>query len=169
MPTPVDTSYERHCQWMLRALELAAIAGGAGDVPVGAVVVDEHNGLIAEAGNCRERQHDPTGHAEAIALRRAGQVRQNWNLSGCTLYVTLEPCPMCAGAIILSRVSRLVYGTDDSKAGAIRTVLNLPDSAASNHRLTVLTGILAGPCQTQLQEWFAQRRQSSATTATELS
>lgn len=154
-----DSTYQRHHVWMERALALAEAAGQAGEVPVGAIVVSAANQLIAEAANGRERHHDPTAHAEVLALRAAGAVLGNWNLTGCTLYVTLEPCPMCAGAIALSRVSLLVYGAADLKAGAIRSVLNLPDSAASNHRLAVLNGILETPCREQLQRWFAQRRE----------
>ena len=156
----LDETYQRHRAWMEQAIALAAAAGTAGEVPVGAIVVDENDCLIAEAANCRERRHDPTAHAEVLALRQAGQVRRNWNLTGCTLYVTLEPCPMCAGAIGLNRVSLLVYGADDRKAGAVRSVLNIPDSAASNHRLAVLSGILEPQCREQLQTWFAQRRQA---------
>jgi tRNA(adenine34) deaminase len=143
---------------MAIAQGLAAQAGAAGEVPVGALVVDEQDQIVAQASNRRERDHDPTAHAEVLALRTAGQQRGRWNLSGCTLYVTLEPCAMCAGAIVLSRVSLLVYGAEDPKAGAVRSVLNLPDSAASNHRLPVLGGILAASCRSQLQDWFAQRR-----------
>lgn len=156
----LDETYQRHRKWMEQAIALAAAAGAAGEVPVGAIVVDENDHLIAKAANFRERGHDPTAHAEVLALREAGQARHNWNLTGCTLYVTLEPCPMCAGAIGLSRVSLLVYGADDHKAGAVRSVLNLPDSAASNHRLAVLNGILESQCREQLQTWFAQRRQA---------
>lgn len=140
-------------------MELAQQAGDAGEVPVGAIVVRE-NEIIAEAENRRERDHDPTAHAEVLALRQAGQILQSWHLNDCTLYVTLEPCPMCAGAIVLARLGLLVYGADDPKAGAVRTVLNLPDSPASNHRLTVLGGILEAPCREQLQQWFRQRRKS---------
>ncbi|MBD0335595.1 MAG: nucleoside deaminase, partial [Cyanobacteria bacterium Co-bin13] len=102
----------------------------------------------------------PTAHAEILALRQAGQVLGSWHLNDCTLYVTLEPCPMCAGALIQSRLGLLVYGTDDAKAGAIRTVLNLPDSDCSNHRLPILPGILADPCRQQLSAWFAARRRA---------
>ena len=145
---------------MQRALELAEAAGDRGDVPVGAVVVDAQGNLIAEGQNRREDDRDPTAHAEILALRAAGQALQSWHLNDCTLYVTLEPCPMCAGAIVLSRLGRLVYGADDLKAGAIRTVLNVPDSAASNHHVPVLSGILESACREQLQTWFAQRRSS---------
>jgi tRNA(adenine34) deaminase len=146
---------------MQRALELAEAAGERGDVPVGAVVVDAQGNLIAEGQNRREDDRDPTAHAEILALRAAGQALQSWHLNDCTLYVTLEPCPMCAGAIVLSRLGRLVYGADDLKAGAIRTVLNVPDSAASNHHVLVLSGILESACREQLQTWFVQRRSSS--------
>jgi len=142
---------------MVRSLELAQQAGDAGEVPVGAIVVRSET-IIAEAENRRERDRDPTAHAEVLALRQAGQALQSWHLNDCTLYVTLEPCPMCAGAIVLARLGMLIYGADDPKAGAIRTVLNLPDSAASNHRLTVFGGILETPCREQLQQWFRQRR-----------
>jgi tRNA(adenine34) deaminase len=143
---------------MERALQLAEQAGAKGDVPVGAIVVDKSGMVIAEAENRRERDRDPTAHAEVLALRAAGQHLNNWHLNHCTLYVTLEPCPMCAGAIVLARLGLLVYGADDPKAGAIRTVMNLPDSPCSNHRLPVLGGILEATCREQLQTWFAQRR-----------
>jgi tRNA(adenine34) deaminase len=150
--------YQRHRNWMEQAIVLAADAGTAGDVPVGAIVVDGNNQAIARAANRREQDQDPTAHAEILALRQAGVVRRNWHLNDCTLYVTLEPCPMCAGALVLARLGTLVYGADDPKAGAVRSVLNIPDSAASNHRITVLGGILATPCQAQLQHWFSERR-----------
>ncbi|MBD0268135.1 MAG: nucleoside deaminase [Cyanobacteria bacterium Co-bin8] len=156
-----DPTYLRHRHWMRRALELAEAAGEAGEVPVGAVIIDPEDQLIAEAANRRERDHDPTAHAEILALRQAGQVRGTWHLNDCTLYVTLEPCPMCAGALIQSRLGLLVYGADDPKAGAIRTVLNLPDSACSNHVLAVLPGILTTPCRQQLRTWFADRRSAN--------
>lgn len=156
---PLDNPvYLSHRRWMLRALELAEMAGAAGEVPVGAVIVGPDDQVIAEAANRRERDRDPTAHAEILALRQAGQRLQNWHLNGCHLYVTLEPCPMCAGAIVHARLGLLVYGTDDLKTGAIRSVLNVPDGPASNHRLTVQGGILASSCQQQLQNWFRQRR-----------
>lgn len=144
---------------MSRAIALAQPAGDAGEVPVGAVIVDNSGNLIAESSNRKERDKDPTAHAELLAIRAAGQALQNWHLNQCTLYVTLEPCPMCAGAIVLARLNLLVYGVDDPKTGAIRTVANIPDSACSNHRLSVLGGILESACRQQLQDWFTQRRQ----------
>lgn len=155
-----ETAYLTHRQWMSRALTLARVAGEAGDVPVGALVVDREGNCLAEAANRKERDRDPTAHAEILALRQASQVLQRWQLNDCTLYVTLEPCPMCAGAIIQARLGLVVYGADDPKTGCLRTVANLPYSPASNHRLPVLAGILEAPCREQLQSWFAQRRQS---------
>lgn len=143
---------------MERAISLADAAGKAGDVPVGAVIVDAQGNAIAEAANRRERDHDPTAHAEVLALRAAGNALNTWRLEGCTLYVTLEPCLMCAGALVLARLGMLVYGADDPKAGAIRSVLNLPDSACSNHRFPVIGGIVENSCRQQLQSWFADHR-----------
>lgn len=150
--------YLVHRQWMSHAIALAQSAGDAGEVPVGAVIVDANNNLIATAENRKERDKDPTAHAEILALRAAGKVLQTWHLNNCTLYVTLEPCPMCAGAIVLARLGLLVYGADDPKTGAIRTVANIPDSTCSNHRLPVMAGILESTCRVQLQSWFTQRR-----------
>jgi tRNA(adenine34) deaminase len=155
------SEYLIHRQWMNRALELAQSSGNAGEVPVGAVIIDSSGNLIAEGENRKERDQDPTAHAEIIALKAAGNMLQNWRLHQCTLYVTLEPCPMCAGAIAQARLRLLVYGVDDPKTGAIRTVLNIPDSAASNHRLRVIGGILESACRQQLQAWFANRRHST--------
>ena len=158
LPLSQDPTYLRHQGWMIRALELAETAGKAGEVPVGAVIIGPNNQVLAEAANCRERCKDPTGHAEILALRAAGQRLGSWRLQNCTLYVTLEPCPMCAGALIQGRLGLLVYGADDPKTGAVRSVLNLPDGPASNHRLAVLGGVLAEACQAQLQAWFAHKR-----------
>ncbi len=154
----MSASNQNHCDWMSRAITLAAKAGAAGEVPVGAVVVGADDQLIAEAENRRERDRDPTAHAEILVLRAAGQHLDNWHLNQCTLYVTLEPCPMCAGAILQARLGLLVYGAHDPKTGAIRTVLDLPNSACSFHRLAVLGGVLEPVCREQLQAWFAHRR-----------
>ena len=151
--------YLQHRKWMNHSLELARVAGDAGEVPVGAVIVDIDNKLVAVGENRKERDQDPTAHAEIMAIRAASQVLQSWRLHQCTLYVTLEPCPMCAGAIVHARLGKLIYGVDDTKTGAIRTVINIPDHLASNHRLKVLGGILESDCREQLQNWFATQRQ----------
>ena len=157
-PQIQDEVYLIHRRWMMRAIELAEAAGKAGEVPVGAVIVGPKDTLLAEAANRRERDNDPTAHAEVLALRVAGRILNSWRLHDCTLYVTLEPCPMCAGAIIQARLGLLVYGADDLKTGAVRSVLNLPDGASSNHRLSVLGGILEPVCRQQLQAWFGRHR-----------
>ncbi len=157
-PVINDAAYLAHRKWMMQALELAQAAGEAGEVPVGAVIVDVAGKLIAQGQNRKERDFDPTAHAEIIAIRAASGVLQDWHLNQCTLYVTLEPCPMCAGAIAHARLGKLVYGVDDPKTGAIRTVANIPDSPCSNHRLSAIGGILESACRHQLQSWFAQKR-----------
>ena len=157
---PQHPEYLTHRKWMNHALELAQVAGEAGEVPVGAVIINPEGTLIAEGENRKERDQDPTAHAEIIAIRAAAKDLQSWRLLQCTLYVTLEPCPMCAGAIAHSRLATLVYGVDDTKTGAIRTVINIPDSAASNHRLQVVGGVLESACRQQLQTWFATKRRS---------
>ncbi len=154
-------AYLIHCGWMKYAKNLAQIAGDLGEVPVGAVIVDHHGNLLAEAGNRKLREQDPTAHAEILAIRAASKASHNYYLTNCTLYVTLEPCPMCTGAIIHSRLSLLVYGADDPKTGAIRTVTNLPDSYCSNHSLGVLAGIQETSCRQQLQTWFDCRRKKN--------
>ena len=161
IPPPLldHPDYLTHYRWMSQAIALADQAGQAGEVPVGAVVVSANGDCIAQAENRRERDHDPTAHAEVLALQQAGRSLQRWRLSDCTLYVTLEPCPMCAGAIIHSRIGTVVYGANDPKTGAMRTVLNLPKSRCSNHSPTVIAGVLETTCSQQLQTWFGQRRQ----------
>ena len=129
------------------ALRLAAEAGRNNDVPIGAIIVNLKNQAIAQANNRKERDKDPTAHAEILALRQASQRLNSWHLKSCVLYSTLEPCPMCTGAIIQARIGLLVYGADDPKLGCIRTVINLPDSDASNHKLSVISGILENSCR----------------------
>ncbi|TVQ55438.1 MAG: nucleoside deaminase [Spirulina sp. DLM2.Bin59] len=154
--TPEADDLHRH--WMRCALGEAEQAGAGGDVPVGAVVVDGRGELIAQGGNRKERDRNPTAHAEILVIQAASQKLQTWRLTDCTLYVTLEPCPMCTGAILQARLGLLVYGTDDPKTGTVRSLLNLPDHPCSNHRLPVLAGIEAAACRAQLSQWFAQRR-----------
>ena len=154
-----ETAILSHQHWMCQAIAIAQLAGEAGEVPVGAVIIDQNGNLIATGENRRERDKDPTAHAEILALRSAGIALQNWHLNHCILYVTLEPCPMCAGAVVQARLGLLVYGANDPKTGAVRTVINIPDSACSYHRLSVLGGILESSCREQLQTWFAKRRQ----------
>ncbi len=139
------------------ALELAARAGELGDVPIGALVVRE--GRILGVGfNTRERDHDPTGHAEVVAMREACRQAQRWRLDGASLYVTLEPCPMCAGTLVNTRIARLVYGAHDPKAGAVRSLYQLCEDPRLNHRLDVRGGVLADECATLLKDFFRAAR-----------
>ncbi|GAB4213563.1 MAG: nucleoside deaminase [Synechococcales cyanobacterium] len=147
-----------HHDWMDLALAMARQAGSRGEIPVGAVIVDEHHQLLAAAGNQREQDHDPTAHAEMVALRLAGSRRQDWQLVGCRLYVTLEPCPMCAAAIGQARIVQVIYGVDDPKAGACGSVLNLLHGAASFHRPQILAGIREEECRQLVRQWFATLR-----------
>ena len=142
---------------MREALALARAAEAAGEVPVGAVLVRDGT-VIGRGRNGPVAAHDPTAHAEVLALREAGAAAKNYRLVGTTLYVTLEPCPMCAGALVHARVSRLVFGAPDPRAGAAGTVFDLTGSAALNHRLEVTGGVLAEDCAAQLQAFFRARR-----------
>ncbi|MEI6426869.1 MAG: nucleoside deaminase [Pseudanabaena sp. ELA607] len=162
LPIPWQTQLETDQLWMDQALDLAIKAGQRGEIPIGALIVDQSGKCIAASGNTKEQTHNATAHAEIVVLRSASQVLKEPYLTQCTLYVTLEPCPMCAGAILQARVGRLVYGTADPKAGAINTVLNLPASEAAFHSLQVTAGIRETSCRNLLQHWFADLRQSSS-------
>ncbi len=142
---------------MKAALELARDAMALGEVPVGAVVVREGR-ILSQAHNLRETLNDPTAHAERLALTRAGRTLGTWRLEECTLYVTLEPCPMCAGAIVQSRIARLVYGASDPKAGACSSLYRLIDDPRFNHRVEFTAGVLAPECGALLSEFFQSRR-----------
>ena len=145
---------------MRAAIEAAKIAEENGDVPIGAVIVYKDQ-IIGRAYNQREQLKDPTAHAEIIALTQAAAFLESWRLNDCTMYVTLEPCPMCAGALVLSRMDRLVYGCDDPKAGACKSLYNIVQDERLNHRLEVTSGVLADECSQQLQEFFATRREEN--------
>ena len=148
------------------ALREAAKAFEAGEVPIGAVIVHEQR-VIARAHNQRETLRDPTAHAEMIALTQAAAFLDNWRLSGTTLYVSLEPCPMCAGAIVLARVKRLVYGAPDPKAGACGTLYDIVRDPRLNHRVEVTPGVAAKECADLLQDFFRARRESAAASASD--
>ena len=153
----IDELTSTNEQYMRIALDQAKIAEENGDVPIGAVIVHK-NTIIAKAYNQREQLQDPTAHAEIIALTQAAAALENWHLNGCTMYVTLEPCPMCAGALVLSRMDRLVYGCDDPKAGAVKSLYAIVTDERLNHRLEVTSGVMADECSKILQEFFARKR-----------
>jgi tRNA(adenine34) deaminase len=155
-----------HEEFMRHALREAEAALAEDEVPIGAVIVfdepasDSHR-VIAAAHNQREKLRDPTAHAEMIAITQAAQALSNWRLEHCTLYVTLEPCPMCAGAIVLARMPRVVYGAADPKAGAANTLFQLLDDPRLNHRAEVIAGVLAEPCGQILSKFFAKKRENA--------
>ncbi len=143
---------------MRRALDLGREAAADGDVPVGAVVLDPDGAVLGTGRNVRERDHDPTGHAEVVALRAAAQARGAWRLDGCTLVVTLEPCTMCAGAVVLARVARLVLGAWDERAGAAGSLWDVVRDRRLNHRPEVVAGVLAEESTALLDAFFADHR-----------
>ncbi len=147
----IDSSF------MQLAIEEARGAAAAGEVPIGALIV--HDGkILAQSGNRTIRDCDPTAHAEIIVIREAARLLENYRMARTTLYVTLEPCSMCAGAIIQARIPRLVYGADDPKGGAVRSSFEILTNSSLNHQVEVVPGILAGDCTSLLQSFFAARR-----------
>ncbi len=147
-----------HEHFMRLALEEAQRALEEDEVPIGAVIVHE-NRVIAAAHNQREQLNDPTAHAEMIAITQAAEALRCWRLEGCTLYVTLEPCPMCAGAIVQARIPTVVYGAADPKAGAVRTLYSLLDDPRLNHRCQIVPDVLGMACGQVLSQFFQQQRQ----------
>jgi tRNA(adenine34) deaminase len=153
-----DLRHPFHLEHMVMALDEAAQAASEDEVPVGAVIVSLKQGVIARAHNQRERLRDPTAHAEMIAITQAAQALQSWRLDGCALYVTLEPCPMCAGAVVQARLPLVVYGCTDPKAGACHTLYQITADARLNHRAQVVGGVLADRCSAVLSDFFAAKR-----------
>ncbi len=149
---------DRYAGWMRLAIEQALLVPPESDVPVGAVVVDEAGEVLGVGANERERTGDPTAHAEVLALRRAAERLGRWRLDGTTLVVTLEPCTMCAGAAVLARVDRVIFGAYDDKAGAVGSLWDVVRDRRLNHRPEVLGGVLADECGALLQEFFRTHR-----------
>ncbi|WP_309972262.1 tRNA adenosine(34) deaminase TadA [Aeromicrobium panaciterrae] len=143
---------------MRQALDLAVTAADSDDVPVGAIVIDADGLVIGRGRNTRERDADPTGHAEIVAIREATEALGEWRLEGCTLVVTLEPCTMCAGAIVASRLERLVFGAFDEKAGAVGSLWDVVRDRRLNHRPEVVSGVLADESSTLLRQFFERHR-----------
>lgn len=157
-PTP-DWVFDEHDRAaMALAVDEARAAGAGGEIPIGAVVVDERGEVIARTGNRRERDHDPTAHAEVLALREAGGRRGSWRLEGCTLYVTVEPCAMCAAACVHARLACVVWGAPDPKAGFAGSLANLLDDPRLNHRVAVRNGLAADAAGALLAAFFAKLR-----------
>ncbi|MFP3467514.1 tRNA adenosine(34) deaminase TadA [Leifsonia sp. SIMBA_070] len=155
MTLTVPAAYE---EWMRRALADARLAFETGDVPVAALVLDGEGRVIGTGRNERELRHDPTAHAEVLALREAAAARDDWHLEGCTLVVTLEPCVMCAGAVLAARVPTVVFGAWDEKAGAAGSVYDVLRDRRLNHRVDVFAGVLAEECGEVLLDFFRAKR-----------
>ena len=153
-----DPRHPLHVQHMELALAEAELAAAEDEVPVGAVVVSFEHGVIGRAHNQREQLLDPTAHAEMIAITQAAQALQSWRLEGCILYVTLEPCPMCAGAVVQARLPLVVYGCADPKAGACHTLYQIPTDPRLNHRAQVVAGVLGERCAAALSAFFQGKR-----------
>lgn len=150
--------------WMARLLRTAAQVGRDGDIPVAAALLNHELRCIGWGSNGRELRSDPLGHAELTALQQGARLQGDWRFNRCTLLVTLEPCPMCAGALVQARVGRVIYGASDSKRGALGSCLNLATDSSAHHRMQVIGGVLAEEASTQLSSWFRQRRlQATAT------
>lgn len=149
---------EKHEKFMREALKEALIAEKLGEVPVGCVIVKEDK-IVSRAHNLAESRNDPTAHAEILAIRKAGRALKNWRLSGCFLYVNIEPCAMCAGAIVLSRITGLVYGVEDGKSGAVSSLYSIVDDKRLNHRVDkIVSGVLEGECREVLKNFFRSVR-----------
>lgn len=144
--------------YMKLALAEAEIALTLGEVPIGAVLVDAEGGVVVCAHNMRENWQDATAHAEILAIRGGGKLLGRWRLSDCTLYVTLEPCPMCAGALVMARLRRVVYGVTDAKAGGVESIFNIPGHRSLNHQVAVTAGIMEDECAAILKRFFVLRR-----------
>jgi len=162
MPVSVnsDEMLETDESWMRRAILVARGAERLGEVPVGAVVVGADGKILAAASNRTIKDNDPTAHAEILALRTAALRTGNYRLTGTTVYSTIEPCAMCAGALVNARVARLVYGTHDERFGAVRSVLQVCDNPALNHRMDVASGVLADKCRRLMQDFFQAKRRT---------
>jgi tRNA(adenine34) deaminase len=154
----METASPRDVEWMSRALELAESAASRGEVPVGAVITKEQE-IVAEGHNLTVTSNDPTAHAEVVVIREAAQKLGDWRLTECTLYVTLEPCSMCAGALVLSRLRRLVFGASDPKAGMVGSLGNLVQDERLNHWIEVTGGMLADASGDLLKDFFRARRE----------
>lgn len=157
-PRPAPGSPRAYAAWLGQALAAAQRCRETGDVPIGAVVLDSEGRLIGTGGNIREAVGDPTGHAEVVALREAARHTGSWRLTGCTLAVTLEPCPMCAGALLLARVERVVFGAWDPKLGACGSVWDIVRDRRATHRVEVVGGIREAECAALITDFFADHR-----------
>ncbi|MBC1261518.1 nucleoside deaminase [Synechococcus sp. BSF8S] len=165
MPSPAPLPVGSQQLWMERLLRVASRAGEAGEIPVAAVVLDSAGRALGWGTNRRHRQQDPLGHAELVAMSQAAHLRNDWRFNSCTLLVTLEPCPMCAGALIQARMGRVVFAAGDPKRGALGGCLNLALDPSAHHHMEVGQAALKGEARELLEDWFRRRRRRQATVA----
>ncbi len=159
--TPVELAIAEINAWMQRLLRRAERLGAAGEIPVSAVVLDAEGRCIGHGSNRREWASDPLGHAELVALRQASLILGDWRLNQCTLIVTLEPCPMCAGALVQARVGQVIYGAHDPKRGGLGSTIDLSKHSSAHHHMKVTGGVMESEASALLGRWFRQRRQRS--------
>ena len=161
MSKPIDLNQNQAERWMKRLLSRANIAGRNGEVPVSAAILDKNGHCIGQGSNEREHKKDPLGHAELIALRQASLIQNDWRFNECTLIVTLEPCPMCAGALIQARMGKVIFGARDFKRGGLGGTINLAKHKSSHHKMIVKGGVMESEIRKQLENWFKCKRKKS--------
>ena len=158
MTKPIALSQEEKIKWMTRLLSKAKLVGDRGEVPIAAVILDKRGRCIGYGGNRREAMKDPLGHAELVALRQASWINNDWRFNDCTLIVNLEPCPMCAGALIQARMGKIIYGSEDPKRGALGGTINLAEHKSSHHNLLIEKGIMEEESRKIIVDWFKDKR-----------
>ena len=155
---PISLSQQEKINWMKRLLHKAKLLGEKGEVPVAALILDNKGRCIGYGGNRRETLKDPLGHAELVALRQASWINNDWRFNGCTLIVNLEPCPMCAGALIQARMGRIIYGTEDPKRGALGGTINLAEHKSAHHNMLIERGLMEKESRKIIVDWFKEKR-----------
>ena len=155
---PISLSQQEKINWMKRLLFKAKLVGERGEVPIAAVILDNRGRCIGYGGNRRETMKDPLGHAELVALRQASWINNDWRFNDCTLIVNLEPCPMCAGALIQARMGKIIYGTEDLKRGALGGTLNLAEHKSAHHKILLEGGVMQEESRRIIVDWFKEKR-----------
>ena len=158
MSKPISLSQQEKKYWMKRLLSKAKLIGERGEVPIAAIILDNKGRCIGYGGNRRERMKDPLGHAELVALRQASWINNDWRFNDCTLIVNLEPCPMCAGALIQARMGRIIYGSEDPKRGALGGTMNLAKHKSAHHKMLIEGGVLGEESKRIIIDWFKDKR-----------
>jgi len=155
---PISLSQQEKINWMKRLLSKAKLVGERGEVPIAAIILDNRGRCIGYGGNRRETMKDPLGHAELVALRQASWINNDWRFNDCTLIVNLEPCPMCAGALIQARMGKIIYGTEDLKRGALGGTLNLAEHKSAHHKILLEGGVMQEESRRIIVDWFKEKR-----------